>query len=109
MRRRERYAGGFSSPGAGHAPAPAPAMQSLQQAVHGGEASAEPPPSPHARARELIAALKKQSAQNSQTNVGAMADGHGSATPRRMAAVKSVEEVKRLREAATRKHYILYN
>ena len=79
----------------------------MQRAVHGGEASAEPPPSPHARARELIATLKKQSAHKSQTNAGAMADGRGSATPRRMAAVKSVEEVKTPRGGNTQTLYTI--
>lgn len=99
--RRERYAAVSSSPGA-----PAPVTQSPQQGSHAGQATSDPPSSPHARARELIATLKKQSAQKAQAN-GAMASARGAVTPRRMAAVKHVEEVKTPRGGNTQTLYTI--
>ena len=76
-----------------------------------GAAAAEPP---HARARELIATLKKQSAQKAaETSSGGggggwgVHTGRGAATPRRMAAVKNVEEVKTPRGGNTQTLYTI--
>lgn len=105
LRRRERYAPGASSPGAS-----ASVTQSPQQGSAGSnarETKSEPPSSPHARARELIATLKKQSGQKAQANGGAMASARGAVTPRRMAAVKHMEEVKTPRGGNTQTLYTI--
>jgi len=93
---------------------PAPAIAPPQDA----------PVSPHARARELIATLKKQSG-NGQGQVmqqqsvggggaggdagrfGQASQGMNGMTPRRMAAVKSVEEVKTPRGGNTQTLYTI--
>lgn len=105
LRRRGRYEfAGSSSPGG----ALALPVQSPQQAINGGEAEVEPAVSPHARARELIATLKKQSAKTGEPRGHAVTPTRATAvTPRRMAAVKNVEEVKTPRGGNTQTLYTI--